>query len=127
MPIDRSARGPFVAMAAIAGAVVANAQPMLPLIASSLGAPKASIGLIPGFTLVGFAFGLATLLPLGDAIDSKNIVLAQIRLAAFFALGSAASGWLMARWGWSGVAGLGASAGAAAALVHLAPDRSGSR
>ncbi len=68
MPIDRSARGPFVAMAAIAGAVVANiyfAQPMLPLIASSLGAPKASIGLIPGFTLVGFAFGLATLLPLG--------------------------------------------------------------
>ncbi len=94
MPIDPSARGPFVAMAAIAGAVVANiyfAQPMQPLIASSLGAPKASIGLIPGFTLFGFAFGLATLLPLGDAVDRKKIVLAQIGLAACFALGSAAA------------------------------------
>ena len=84
--------GPFVAMAAIAGAVVANiyyAQPMLPLIAADLRAPNESIGLIPGFTLAGFAFGLATLVPLGDALDRKKIVLAQVGLAALFSLASA--------------------------------------
>lgn len=85
-------RGPFVVMAAIAGAVVANiyyAQPMLPLIAADLRAPNELIGLIPGFTLAGFAFGLATLVPLGDAVDRKKIVLAQIGLAALFSLASA--------------------------------------
>ena len=91
-PVSPARRGPFVAMAAIAGAVVANiyfSQPMLPLIAADLGAPPESIGLIPGFTLAGFAAGLATLVPLGDSFDRKRIVLAQIALAAVFALACA--------------------------------------
>ncbi len=85
----RATRGQILAMAFTAGAVVANiyfSQPMLPLIAASLHAPVGAIGLIPAFTLAGFAGGLATLVPLGDAYDRKRIVLAQIAGAALFAL-----------------------------------------
>ena len=76
-------------MAFTAGAVVANiyfSQPMLPLIAQSLHARPSAIGLIPAFTLAGFAAGLATLVPLGDSVDRKKIVLAQIACAGLFAI-----------------------------------------
>ena len=88
----KAARGPFVAFAVIAGAVIANVyfpQPILPRIAADLGAPISSMGLIPGFTLAGFACGLATLVPLGDSVQRRTLVLAQIALAAVFALGFA--------------------------------------
>jgi predicted MFS family arabinose efflux permease len=84
----RATRGQILAMAFTAGAVVANiyfAQPMLPLIAADLHAPADSIGLIPACNLAGFAAGLATLVPLGDAFDRKRIVLMQIAAAALFA------------------------------------------
>jgi predicted MFS family arabinose efflux permease len=86
---QKAASGPYLAFAVIAGSVVANIyffQPILPLIASDLGAPEASIGLIPGFTLAGFACGLAMLVPLGDSVQRKTLVLIQIALAAVFAL-----------------------------------------
>ncbi len=75
-------------MALTAGSVVANiyfSQPMLPLIAADLHAPASAIGLIPACTLAGFAGGLATLVPLGDRIDRKRIVLGQIAFAGLFA------------------------------------------
>ncbi len=84
----RATRGQILAMAFTAGAVVANiyfSQPMLPLIARSLGAPPSAIGLIPACNLAGFAAGLATLVPLGDRYDRKRIVLAQIAFAGLFA------------------------------------------
>jgi predicted MFS family arabinose efflux permease len=87
-------RAKILAMAFVAGAVVTNIyynQPMLPLIAADLGVSQGSIGLIPGFTLAGFAFGLLTLLPLGDRFDRKRLVLIQIGLASVFALLSAAA------------------------------------
>lgn len=85
-------RGAVVAMACVSGAVIGNiyfAQPMLPLIAAELHIPSASIGLIPGVTLAGFALGLLLLLPLGDRYDRRRIVLTQIGLAGLFALGVA--------------------------------------
>jgi predicted MFS family arabinose efflux permease len=87
-------RGKILAMAFVAGGVVTNIyfnQPMLPLIAADLGVPEGSIGLIPGFTLAGFALGLASLVPLGDRWNRKTIVLVQIGCAALFALISALS------------------------------------
>ncbi len=88
----RATRGQILAMAFTAGAVVANiyfSQPMLPLIARDLHAPASSIGLIPACTLAGFSAGLALLVPAGDRYDRKRIVLAQIALAALFALAAA--------------------------------------
>ena len=85
-------RGAILAMAIVAGAVIGNvyfAQPMLPLIAADLHIPRASIGLVPGVMLAGFALGLLLLLPLGDRYDRRRIVLAQIGLAGVFALGVA--------------------------------------
>jgi len=81
-------RGKILAMAFVAGSVVANiyfGQPMLPLIAADLHIPAGSIGLIPGFTLAGFALGIALLVPLGDRFDRKELVLIQIGLAGVFA------------------------------------------
>jgi predicted MFS family arabinose efflux permease len=88
----KAARGPYVAFAVIAGAVIANVyfpQPILPRIAADFGAPPESIGLIPGFLLAGVSCGLATLVPLGDSVQRRTLVLAQIALAAVFALGFA--------------------------------------
>lgn len=89
MSVSEPDRGPYLAFAVIAGSVIANIyffQPILPLIVADLGAPVSSMGLIPGFTLAGFACGLATLVPLGDSVQRKTLVLAQIALAAVFAL-----------------------------------------
>jgi predicted MFS family arabinose efflux permease len=79
-------------MAIIAGAVITNiycTQPILPLIASDLKVDVSSVDLIAGAALLGFASGLALLLPLGDRFDRRKLVLIQIALAFCFATASA--------------------------------------
>ncbi|CAB3770241.1 MULTISPECIES: MFS transporter [Burkholderia] len=91
-PPAAASRGKIVAMAAIAGAVVTNiycTQPILPLIARDLGAAPATADLVAGAALLGFATGLALLLPLGDRYDRRKLVLGQIALAFAFAVASA--------------------------------------
>ena len=58
----------------------------MPLIAHDLGVPEGTVGLIPGFTLAGFALGLLTLVPLGDRFDRRRLVLIQTGCACVFAL-----------------------------------------
>ena len=87
-----ASRGKIVAMAAIAGAVVTNiycTQPILPLIAQDLHVAPATADLVAGAALLGFATGLALLLPLGDRYDRRKLVLGQIVLAFAFAVASA--------------------------------------
>ena len=84
-----ASRGKIVMMAVIAGAVITNVyciQPILPLIASGLGADLTQVDLVAGAALLGFATGLALLLPLGDRFDRRKLVLGQIALAFLFAL-----------------------------------------
>jgi predicted MFS family arabinose efflux permease len=72
-------------MAIIAGAVITNVyciQPILPLIASDLRLDLTTVDLVAGAALLGFATGLALLLPLGDRFDRRKLVLGQI-VAAF--------------------------------------------
>jgi predicted MFS family arabinose efflux permease len=68
----------FVAMlAAATGLAVANnyyAQPLLPEIARDLGLPGASAGLIVTVTQVGYAAGLVLLIPLGDLLERRRLV-----------------------------------------------------
>jgi len=82
-------RGKILMMAIIAGAVITNiycTQPILPLIQSGLGVDLAAVDLVAGAALLGFATGLALLLPLGDRYDRRKLVLGQIALACVFAL-----------------------------------------
>jgi len=79
-------------MAIIAGAVITNiyaTQPMLPLISSGLGLNLTTVDLVAGAALLGFAFGLAFLLPLGDRFDRRKLVLGQIAVAFLFGLAAA--------------------------------------
>jgi predicted MFS family arabinose efflux permease len=85
-------RGKILMMAVIAGAVITNiycTQPILPLIQSGLGVDLAAVNLVAGAALLGFATGLALLLPLGDRYDRRTLVLGQIALAFVCALAAA--------------------------------------
>jgi predicted MFS family arabinose efflux permease len=96
-PLDAHAvasapRGKILVMAVIAGAVITNiycTQPILPLIQADLGVDLAAVDLVAGAALLGFAAGLALLLPLGDRYDRRKLVLGQIALACLFALAAA--------------------------------------
>lgn len=84
-----ASRSKIVMMGAIAGAVVTNiycTQPILPLIAADMRVDLGTVDLVAAAALLGFAAGLALLLPLGDRYDRRKLVLVQIALAFCFAL-----------------------------------------
>lgn len=92
LPAGIVSRGKIMVMAIIAGAVITNiycTQPILPLIAASLGVNLTAVDLVAGAALLGFSTGLGLLLPLGDRFDRRKLVLGQIALA--FALATAAA------------------------------------
>jgi predicted MFS family arabinose efflux permease len=81
-------------MAVTAGTTIANVfynQPMLELIGHDLRVGSGGLGLIPAATLAGYAGGLLFLVPLGDRLDRKRLVLVQLvgALAALFAAAGA--------------------------------------
>ncbi|POO49294.1 MFS transporter [Agrobacterium rosae] len=67
-------------VAAAAGLSVANiyyAQPLLDLMAHDLGIPAATVGLIVMVTQVGYCLGLIFIVPIGDLIDRRKLIIAQ--------------------------------------------------
>lgn len=87
-----ASRGAIIMMAVIAGAVITNiyaTQPILPLIAADLKVGLTQVDLVAGSALLGFAVGLALLLPLGDRYDRRKLVLGQIAVAFCFGMGAA--------------------------------------
>jgi predicted MFS family arabinose efflux permease len=87
-----ASRGKIVVMAGIAGTVVTNiycTQPILPLIAAGLKVDLSKADLVASAALLGFATGLALLLPLGDRYDRRKLLLGQIALAFIAAIASA--------------------------------------
>ncbi len=67
-------------VAAAAGLSVANiyyAQPLLDLMAHDLGIPPATVGLIVMLTQVGYGLGLIFIVPIGDLIDRRKLIIAQ--------------------------------------------------
>ena len=74
-----------ILMAVAGGASVANlyyAQPLLEVIAQSLGVSIEAAGLIVTFTQVGYLFGIVALVPLGDMVERRRYVPRVLVVAA---------------------------------------------
>ncbi|MEI5681674.1 MULTISPECIES: MFS transporter [unclassified Mesorhizobium] len=76
---------PVVLLFAMAsGLAVANAyfaHPLLDVMADDLGIARATAGLIVGFTQLGYGLGLVLLVPLGDLVDRRKLVVGQSLLS----------------------------------------------
>jgi predicted MFS family arabinose efflux permease len=132
-PPPAVARKPRVSTATIlllagsCGLIVANiyyAQPLIGPIAASLGLATHAAGLIVTMTQIGYAAGLVLVVPLGDLVENRKIVIICVALSAI-AVGSAALAGSSAAFLASAFAiGLG---GTAVQIIvplaaHLAPD-----
>jgi predicted MFS family arabinose efflux permease len=84
----------MVLLATACGLLVANvyySQPIAGSIAMSLGLPPAKTGLIVALTQAGFGAGLLLIVPLGDLIENRRLVLILIGVSAVALMGSALS------------------------------------
>ncbi|MBS7588582.1 MFS transporter [Ancylobacter defluvii] len=67
------------------GLAVANAyfaHPLLDVMADDLGLSRAMAGLIVAATQIGYGFGLVLLVPLGDLLDRRRLIVGQFLLSA---------------------------------------------
>ena len=79
-------------MAIASGITVANlyySQPLLALLADDFKASAHEVGLIPTLTQVGYALGILLLVPMGDLIERRKLIVIMMGLTAV-ALASAA-------------------------------------
>jgi len=67
---------------AMAVATVYVAQPLLESIASDLGVAQQQIGWVVGATQAGYGLGLILIVPLGDRVNRKCLLLVQLLVAA---------------------------------------------
>ncbi|HEX5146944.1 MAG TPA: MFS transporter [Conexibacter sp.] len=78
-------RGLIVLLAVACGATVANlyyAQPLLPTIADAFGVREGTAGLLVTVTQLSYAAGLLFVVPLGDLLDRRRLVMRLLILAA---------------------------------------------
>lgn len=71
----------FSLTSALAVANVYSAQPLLKSIAASLNVSPGTIGAVVTATQIGYAIGLIFLVPLGDCVDRKKLVVIQLLLS----------------------------------------------
>ncbi|BBP03401.1 MFS transporter [Sulfuriferula plumbiphila] len=88
-------------LAVAAGATVANlyySQPLLVAIAADIGVRPAAVSVVPTATQLGYAAGLLLLVPLGDSMERRRLIVATTLCAVLMLLGVALAptlGWLM--------------------------------
>jgi predicted MFS family arabinose efflux permease len=83
----------LVAVLAVAcGVVVANnywAQPLLPTLARDLSVSEGTAGIVVTTTQLGYALGLAFIVPLGDLLERRRLVAVVLAVTAAALIGSA--------------------------------------
>jgi predicted MFS family arabinose efflux permease len=82
---DDLSRPMILAFAVTCGLSVANiyyAQPLLDAMARDLDIAPAAIGIVVTLTQVGYALGLMLIVPLGDLMDRRRLILGQTTLSA---------------------------------------------
>lgn len=72
----------FSVTCALAVANVYFAQPLLDVMAQSLNVQPGSIGIVVTATQIGYAAGLLLIVPLGDLLERKTLILGQMVLSA---------------------------------------------
>jgi predicted MFS family arabinose efflux permease len=85
-------RGLVLLFALACGVAVANlyyAQPVLSTVAHTFGASYGAAGLIVTFSQIGYAVGLALLVPLGDLVSRRRLVPAVLTVTSLALLASA--------------------------------------
>lgn len=85
-------RGLVLLFAFCCGAIVANiyyAQPIIEMIAPDIGLSSTAASLIVSLTQIGYAFGLFFLVPLGDLLENRRLMLLTTMLAILSLLGAA--------------------------------------
>ena len=82
----------LAAAQAVAGTFYA--QPLLDTIAADIGIDEGSAGAVLAVTQIGYAAGLVALVPLGDVVERRRLILVQLVLGALAlaAVGAAGSG-----------------------------------
>lgn len=76
----------FAVAAGLAVANVYYAQPLLDAMAGAFGISQGAVGIIITFTQVGYGVGLLLLVPLGDLVDSRKLIVVQLGLLGVFLL-----------------------------------------
>ncbi|MCM3267472.1 MFS transporter [Paenibacillus elgii] len=74
-----------ILLAAACGIIVANlyyAQPLIGLISSSIGLSESSAGFIVTLTQIGYVVGLLFIVPLGDIVENRRLIVVSLLLTA---------------------------------------------
>ncbi|MFB6989657.1 MFS transporter [Streptomyces sp. NPDC056178] len=95
-PESAQARRTTLLFAVASGVAVANvyfAQPLLVTLSRDFGISAATVGIVVTLTQIGYGLGLFLLVPLGDLVDRRSLVVTQLALlaAALIATGTAAT------------------------------------
>src|SRR5579871_5695115 len=81
-------------LAAACGLIAANiyyAQPLVGPISAALGLPSDLAGLIVTMTQVGYGVGLLLIVPIGDLVETRRLVLGVMAVGGLALLGAALS------------------------------------
>ncbi len=82
----------ILALAVSVGVIAANlyyAQPLVALISRSIGLSPEVAGLVVTLTQIGYGLGVLCLVPLGDILESRRLILSLLAIAIFGILGLA--------------------------------------
>lgn len=93
-PVTELPKWLVVALAVSIGVIAANlyyAQPLVALISRSIGLAPEVAGLVVTFTQIGYGLGVLCLVPLGDILESRRLILTLITIAILGILGLAFS------------------------------------